>query len=271
MPRVFLYCRVSTERQAAKGDSLDVQEANARRAFDFEYQPKGYELAAVVRDPAESGGKPLLSRPGGARLSGMLEAGDVVLFPKLDRGFRNTLDMLRTVAIWKAKGVSVRMLDISVDTSTPIGEMILTVMAAVAQFERQRISERVKATFAHRRLLRKQGDNTAVTSSQPRYGFRIQTIGGKKRMVKDERWRQVGAAIVRWRDEMNLTFHAIWLHMLKHRIYRYDHKGRLVPWNQMQSVINIYRAEKRLREEESKCQNGNSESSPPPGPTSASQ
>lgn len=250
MPYLHTYCRVSTERQAAKGDSLDVQEANARRVFEYEYEPKGFQLGAIVRDAAESGGKPLLNRVGGAKLSTLLESGDVVLFPKLDRGFRSTLDMLKTVAIWKSRGVTVRMLDISVDTSSPIGEMILTVMAAVAQFERQRISERIRGTFAYRRQQRMNGDKSAVISSQPPYGFRIQTIGGRKRMVTDERWRQVGAAIVRWRDEKGMTFRAIWLHMLKNKICRYDRKGRPLPWNRINSVMDLYQKEKRLQAEE---------------------
>jgi putative DNA-invertase from lambdoid prophage Rac len=103
MPRIFGYCRVSTQRQADKGDSLESQEASMRRVFELDYKDKGYALAAIVRDAAESGGKPLLNRPGGSKLSTMLEKGDVVLFPKLDRGFRNTADMLRTVEIWKQR------------------------------------------------------------------------------------------------------------------------------------------------------------------------
>ena len=233
-----------------------------RRVFEYEYKDKGYDLAAIVRDAAESGGKPLLSRPGGARLSQMLEKGDVVLFPKLDRGFRNTLDMLKTVALWKQLGASVRMLDIHVDTSTPIGEMILTVMAAVAQFERQRISERIKSTFAHRRQLRANGDKSAVASSRPPYGFRVQTVAGKKRFVRDEDQRWLGAAIVRWRDENKMTFRAIWLNMLKHRIYRRDNKGRAVPWNRIASIQELYVREKRLQaEEKSQAESASSDGS----------
>ena len=260
MAHVYGYCRVSTERQAAKGDSLEVQEAAMRRVFEYEYQDKGYELAAIIRDPAESGGKPLLSRPGGARLSQMLEMGDVVLFPKLDRGFRNTLDMLKTVALWKQLGASVRMLDIQVDTSTPIGEMILTVMAAVAQFERQRISERIKSTFAHRRLQRANGDLGAVASARPPYGFKVQNVGGKKRFVRDDGQRKLGAAIVRWREELKMTFRAIWLHMLKHRIYRYDTKGRAVPWNSIGSIQQMYVREKRLQAQEAEKKIASSDS-----------
>jgi putative DNA-invertase from lambdoid prophage Rac len=262
MANVYGYCRVSTQRQADKGDSLEAQEAAIRRVFELDYKAKGYELAAIVRDAAESGGKPLLSRPGGARLSQMLEKGDVVLFPKLDRGFRNTLDMLKTVALWKQIGASVRMLDIHVDTSTPIGEMVLTVMAAVAQFERQRISERIKSTFAHRRQQRANGDSSAVCSSRPPYGFKVQNIGGKKRFVRDDDQRELGAAIVRWREEKRMTFRAIWLHMLKNRIGRYDKKGRLVLWNRIASIQEMYIREKRLQAKEKAGEkNGSSDSS----------
>jgi DNA invertase Pin-like site-specific DNA recombinase len=270
MAYVYGYCRVSTQRQADKGDSLEGQEASIRRVFELDYKDKGYALAAIVRDAAESGGKPLLSRPGGARLSAMLEKGDVVLFPTLDRGFRNTLDKLKTVALWKQIGASVRMLDIHVDTSTPIGEMVLTVMAAVAQFERQRISERIKSTFAHRRQQRANGDSSAVCSSRPPYGFKVQNIGGKKRFVRDDDQRELGAAIVRWREELKMTFRAIWLHMLKHRIYRYDTKGRAIPWNRVASIYEMYIREKRLQAKEklqAEKKSDNSDSSTAKGTT----
>jgi DNA invertase Pin-like site-specific DNA recombinase len=250
VPRVFCYCRVSTERQACKGDSLEVQQANAKRAFQYEYEPQGYVLADIVQDPAESGGKPLLNRPGGSRLHEALQAGDVVVFPKLDRGFRSVEDMLKTVRLWKVKGVHVRMLDISVDTSTPVGEMILTVMAAVAQFERQRIGERIRAHWAHRRKLAKEtGDRSIVTSVRPPYGFKVCRSGGKRRWVPDEAQRQLGRAIVAWHDQQGWSFHGIWSHLLKNRIYRLNAKGGKREWS-LNGIRGVYVAERKLQQEE---------------------
>jgi DNA invertase Pin-like site-specific DNA recombinase len=250
MPRVFCYCRVSTERQAAKGDSLDVQQANAKRAFQYEYEPKGFALADIIQDPAESGGKPLLNRPGGSRLHEVLQAGDVVVFPKLDRGFRSVEDMLKTVRLWKAKGVHVRMLDISVDTSTQVGEMILTVMAAVAQFERQRIGERLRAHWAHRRKLAQEtGDKCIVTSVRPPYGFKVCRSGNRRRWVPDGAQRQLGRAIVDWRDQQGWSFHRIWSHLLKNRIYRLNSKGGKREWS-LNGIRGVYVAERKLQLEE---------------------
>jgi Resolvase, N terminal domain len=156
------------------------------------------------------------------------------------------------------------MLDIQVDTSAPIGELILTVMGAVAQFERERIKERVRDGWAHRRRQRQNGDLHAVASPRPPYGFKTITVGGKRRWVRDDDQRELGAAIVRWREEKRMTFHAIWRHMLEKRIYRLDHKGRALPWNRIASIQEMYIREKRLQAEEKAA---NSDSSTAKEPT----
>ncbi|WP_232517017.1 recombinase family protein [Edwardsiella tarda] len=67
-----------------------------------------------------------------------LKDGDTIIIAKLDRGFRDTADCLNTVKWLQKRNVTLRILDIALDVSTPIGEMILTIMASVATFERNR-------------------------------------------------------------------------------------------------------------------------------------
>ena len=74
-----------------------------------------------------------------------------LVFTKLDRGFRNTLDCLFTLRDLAAKGITVHILDLSLDTSTPVGKFVLTVMAAMAELENERRSERQKDVFKVRK------------------------------------------------------------------------------------------------------------------------
>lgn len=77
-----------------------------------------------------------------------LREGDTLIVTKLDRLARNVAHLGQLVATLKAKGVSLRILDLGLDTSTPTGELILNMMGAVAQFERQMMLERQREGIA---------------------------------------------------------------------------------------------------------------------------
>ena len=80
-----------------------------------------------------------------AELAVMLDyvrEGDVVVVTKLDRIARSTAHVLQIVEGLKAKGAAFRVLNINLDTSTPTGKMMLTMLAAVAEFEREIMLER---------------------------------------------------------------------------------------------------------------------------------
>lgn len=71
-----------------------------------------------------------------------LREGDTLVVTKLDRLARNVMHLGDILATLKAKGASLRILDMGIDTSTSTGELILNVMASVAQFERSMMLER---------------------------------------------------------------------------------------------------------------------------------
>jgi DNA invertase Pin-like site-specific DNA recombinase len=77
---------------------------------------------------------------------------DLVAVWKLDRGFRSTVECLRALEDWQARGVGfVCVSQPELDTTTPIGRLLLTVLAAVAEFERELIRERVREGMANAR------------------------------------------------------------------------------------------------------------------------
>ena len=124
------------------------------------------DIDMIFSDVNISGSMPFIDRPEAKKLLSYLNKGDTVVIAKLDRGFRDTADCLNTVNLLKKKKVLLKVLDISLDLSSPIGEMILTIMASVATFERKRIAERIKDGFsAGRSKGKKYGYNNKNTKA----------------------------------------------------------------------------------------------------------
>lgn len=137
--KAFAYLRVSTDRQ----------EVVAQRAQAAAYAAyHRYELLDLADEIDVSGSVPFAERPVGAELLRRLAECDAVIVTKVDRAFRDTVDAILTVALLQKAGKSVHFLDMGLDTTTPAGELCLTVMAAFAAFERRRIGERIKEKLA---------------------------------------------------------------------------------------------------------------------------
>lgn len=141
--RVFGYVRVSTDRQATEGESLDVQ----MRQIEGYAQMQGWQIAETFREEGVSGSIPLGEREEGERMLSLLTRGDVLVVAKLDRLFRSALDALRVVELMRERGVALHMIDLGGDVSgNGLSRMFLTVAAAFAEAERDRIRERVAQT-----------------------------------------------------------------------------------------------------------------------------
>ena len=147
------YVRVSTDKQAKNGVSLEAQQA----AIEAHCKARGLTLARMIVDPGISAAKvPLRDRPEGAELLAAIERGDVgvVIVWKIDRAFRNAVETLLAVEDWEDRGVALHLLDLggmTVDTSTAMGKMFLTMLAGLAEMERNVTSERTVAALAHKK------------------------------------------------------------------------------------------------------------------------
>jgi len=146
---VYGYVRVSTAMQADVGESLEVQQ----RKLDGWALQAGVQLAKVYVERGVSGGRRLEDRPEGKTLLSMLKPGDTVVASKLDRVFRSASDALRVLEDFKQRGIDLVLLDLGSDSCTGngISSLIFTVLAAVADFERGRIAERISETKRHLR------------------------------------------------------------------------------------------------------------------------
>jgi putative DNA-invertase from lambdoid prophage Rac len=110
---VYGYVRVSTERQADEGVSLDEQ----IRRIEGRALEQGWHLAETFIERGISGSVPLGDRPEGARLVAALQPGDVVIAAKLDRMFRSAWDALNVIRDFQRRRISLWLLDLGGDVS----------------------------------------------------------------------------------------------------------------------------------------------------------
>ncbi|WP_318370747.1 recombinase family protein [Enterobacter sp.] len=138
MSRIFLYCRVSKSEQTVKNQLIELR----RRGF---YVPNSREVSETI-----SGGVCAMERPQFRNMvENKLEPGDELIVLKLDRLGRDMIDVLSTIDMLKGKGIIVKSLDLDgVDLSSPAGRFQLSVLAAVANFEKDRIRERTQEGLA---------------------------------------------------------------------------------------------------------------------------
>lgn len=130
--RVIGYVRVSTDRQRESGLGLEAQRVALRTRFP------GTEIVSEVA----SGGK-LRNRPKLSEVLAEIERGDTLAVAKLDRLCRNAGELIELADRAHRAGWSLVLLDMGLDTGTPMGRAMLQVAGAFAELERTRNSERV--------------------------------------------------------------------------------------------------------------------------------
>jgi DNA invertase Pin-like site-specific DNA recombinase len=141
--------RVSTERQAGEGVSLEAQAAKVRAMADVQ----DATLLRIIEDAGASGKS--LQRPGLAELLAAVEARgmDVVIVAKLDRLTRSVRDLADLLDQFAKRGVSLVSVAESLDTGSAAGRLVLNVMASVSQWEREAIGERTRDALRHKKAL----------------------------------------------------------------------------------------------------------------------
>lgn len=87
-------------------------------------------------------------RPVYERVIASLRRGDMLVVWDLDRAFRSVIDALSEAEKLRARGVHFRIANLSIDTSTPAGIFVYTMMSALAEFERRMLSQRTKEGLA---------------------------------------------------------------------------------------------------------------------------
>lgn len=163
MAKLIGYARVSTRQQSTDRQQADLLAAGVRR--DDLYVDHGVSGARA-------------SRPEFDRALGALISGDTLVITTLDRLGRSTQNMLAFADELRARGAGLRVLNLGggdVDTKTPMGSMLFTIMAALAQMEHEIKRERVIDSVSKRREAGKDlgGRPRRITDSQIRNAIRL--------------------------------------------------------------------------------------------------
>ena len=142
MALVYGYVRVSSMGQF-EGESLETQS----KQINSYAISKGWtvDLENIYVEVGVSGGTEFQERPEGQRLVLNLKTGDVLIFTKLDRAFRNVRNAFNTLHDLKERGICVHFLDLGGEvTGNGVGAIVFAVMSSFASFERERIATRIR-------------------------------------------------------------------------------------------------------------------------------
>jgi len=167
------YARVSTRQQSADRQEAELLGAGVRRDD-------------LYIDHGVSGGR--ASRPSFDRALAALHEGDTLVITTLDRLGRSTQNMLALAQQLRDQGAGLRVLNLGggdVDTSTPMGSMLFTIMAALGQMELEIKRERITDSVAKRRAAGMDlgGRRQTITDSQIRSAIQLVDAGAPTAQV----------------------------------------------------------------------------------------
>lgn len=167
MARVFAYCRVSTAEQTTDNQVREIAAAG------FAVDPKRIVTETV------SGSQPAMERKGFSRLLDRLESGDVLVVTKLDRLGRNAIDVRATVERLAAEGVEVHCLALGkMDLTSAAGKVVMAVVTAMAEFERDLLIERTQSGLARAKAAGKALGRPGKLSAEQAGEIALRRAGG---------------------------------------------------------------------------------------------
>lgn len=172
--RVAMYVRVSTEEQGDHGYSIAAQKERCSKFIESQ----GWEIAKIYADPGYSAKN--LKRPAMTDLMRDIELDvfDVIVVYKLDRLVRSVLDLHQLLKLFEKNSVKFKSVTEVFDTTTAMGKFFITMVGAMAEWERNSISERVSMGMEQ---LAREGKWKGGT-----IGYGHDKIGGEMVIVEEE-------------------------------------------------------------------------------------
>lgn len=173
--KVLAYLRVSTDEQARSGLGLDAQRLAVTEAAKY----RQWEIVSEYVEEGRSGKS--MKRPVLREALDALDRGeaDVLVVSKLDRLSRSVLNFAQIAERAKRGGWSLVALDVDVDTSSPSGELLVNVIAAMAQWEARMIGERTSAALQAKKARGARLGRPVLVSAQARNMIRRERAAGR--------------------------------------------------------------------------------------------
>lgn len=183
---ILAYARVSSRDQAGPNKtSIAEQLAKCKAVAQLRGARNKYDYVEFT-DPGVSGSVPLGKRPGGQAMLDSAKKGDCVVAAKMDRIFRNTADALYMEEFLRKMGVDLILCEFGTEpvAGNATAQLIFSVFAGFAQFERARIHERISEGRAAKKA---QG---GFLGGRTPFGFKVQGAGSKAILIPDEGERE---------------------------------------------------------------------------------
>lgn len=163
---VFGYGRVSTKEQTTENQRREIETA-------------GYSVTYWFADEGVSGKVSAALRPQFARMLKQIRDGEVLVVTKLDRLGRDAQDVGATIKALAARGIEVIVLQLGkLDLTSTAGKLMLTMLAAVAEMERDLLVERTQSGLARAKAEGKTLGRPASTTAEQRLSMIRQFQGG---------------------------------------------------------------------------------------------
>ncbi len=189
----FGYSRVSTLEQNTTNQRMELEKAGY--AFDYWYADTGI-----------SGKTAASQRPEFKKLLEKIRDGETLVVSKLDRLGRDAIDVLQTVRMLEDRKVKVIVLQVGdMDLTSPAGRMLLTMLAAVAQMERDLLIERTQAGLARAKAEGKKLGRPSKTTQEQRKAIVDQLGQGESVSALARQYGVARANIINIRREAAAT------------------------------------------------------------------
>lgn len=166
---VFGYARVSTGQQTVENQRLELEAAGYKIESDFWFADEGVSGKVVASQ-----------RPAFRAMLSQIRKGETLVVSKLDRLGRDAIDVLQTVRQLGERDIKVVVLQLgNTDLTAPAGKLLLSMLAAVAEMERDLLVERTQAGLARAKAEGKRLGRPSKTSSDQRREIRRRLAAGE--------------------------------------------------------------------------------------------
>ena len=168
MSRTFAYARVSTVEQLTENQAVQIAQAG------YSIEPQRFIEEQI------SGSVSAAARPGFSALLDKLETSDTLVVTKLDRLGRDSIDVQKTVALFAERGIRLVVLQLgNLDLTSSAGALMVKMLAAVADFERDLIIERTRAGQIRAKAAGTHMGRPSLTTEAQRQDIRSRLEAGK--------------------------------------------------------------------------------------------